>query len=89
MTNKTTGSFEVRELGGGTSTVSFDYRITAIRRNYEKVRFADDTAQVERINQMQDRLEPKAQPASDGEVINAPPVVTNTTLLPQRVLARN
>jgi hypothetical protein len=43
VTNKTASSFEVRELGGGTSNVSFDYRITAIRRKYEKVRFADHT----------------------------------------------
>jgi hypothetical protein len=43
VTNKTANSFEVRELGGGTSNVSFDYRITAIRRNYEAVRFADHT----------------------------------------------
>jgi hypothetical protein len=34
-------SFEVRELGGGNSSVRFDYRITALRKNYEKVRFAD------------------------------------------------
>ena len=38
---KDAGSFEVRELGGGNSNVKFDYRITALRKNYEKVRFAD------------------------------------------------
>jgi hypothetical protein len=43
VTHKTPTSFEVRELGGGTSSVSFDYRITAVRKNYEKVRFADHT----------------------------------------------
>ena len=43
VTNKTANSFEVHELGGGTSNVSFDYRITAIRKNYEAVRFADHT----------------------------------------------
>jgi hypothetical protein len=43
VTNKGANSFEVHELGGGTSNVSFDYRITAIRRNYEAVRFADQT----------------------------------------------
>ncbi len=43
VTNKTAHSFEVRELGSGTSSVSFDYRITALRRNYEQVRFADHT----------------------------------------------
>jgi hypothetical protein len=43
VTNKTARSFEVRELGSGTSSVSFDYRITALRREYEKIRFADHT----------------------------------------------
>lgn len=33
-------SFEVRELGGGNSNVKFDYRITALRKNYESIRFA-------------------------------------------------
>lgn len=43
VTNKTPTSFEVRELGGGTSSIRFDYRIVALRRNYENVRFADHT----------------------------------------------
>lgn len=43
ITNKTATSFEVRELGGGTSSVAFDYRIMALRKNYENVRFADHT----------------------------------------------
>jgi hypothetical protein len=47
VTNKTATSFEVRELGGGTSSVDFDYRITAVRKNYETVRFADHTREME------------------------------------------
>jgi hypothetical protein len=43
ITNKTPASFEVRELGGGTSNIAFDYRIVVLRKNYEKVRFADHT----------------------------------------------
>jgi hypothetical protein len=43
VTKKTATSFEVRELGGGTASVRFDYRIMALRKNYEKVRFADHT----------------------------------------------
>jgi len=38
VTNKTTTSFEVRELGGGTTDVAFDYRIVATRKGYEAVR---------------------------------------------------
>ncbi len=32
------GGFEVRELGGGTANIAFDYRIVAKRRGYETVR---------------------------------------------------
>jgi hypothetical protein len=38
VTNKAATSFEVRELGGGTSDVAFDYRIVARRKGYEGVR---------------------------------------------------
>jgi hypothetical protein len=38
VTNKTATSFEVHELGGGTADVAFDYRIVAIRKDYEGVR---------------------------------------------------
>jgi len=41
VNQKSATSFEVRELGGGSSSVKFDYRITALRKNYEKVRFAE------------------------------------------------
>jgi hypothetical protein len=33
VTNRTVHSFEVRDLGGGTSNIRFDYRITAIPGN--------------------------------------------------------
>ncbi len=38
---KTSISFEVRELGGGASNVSFDYRIVAHRLGYEDVRLEE------------------------------------------------
>jgi hypothetical protein len=38
---KDANSFEVRELGAGSSSIKFDYRITAIRKGYENVRFKD------------------------------------------------
>jgi hypothetical protein len=38
---KNANSFEVRELGGGNSSIKFDYRITALRKNYESIRFAN------------------------------------------------
>jgi hypothetical protein len=55
VTNKTATSFEVRELGGGTSDVRFDYRIMVLRRKYEKVRFADHTRDMEQIKMMRAR----------------------------------
>jgi hypothetical protein len=42
--SKTTPTgFEVRELGGGQSSVAFDYRIVALRRGFESVRMEDMT----------------------------------------------
>ncbi|MEA3397059.1 MAG: hypothetical protein U9R05_06320 [Chloroflexota bacterium] len=38
---KTPTSFEVHELGGGTSSISFDYRIVAHRLGYEDVRLEE------------------------------------------------
>jgi hypothetical protein len=55
VTNKTATSFEIRELGGGTSNVRFDYRIMALRRKYENVRFADHTRDLEQTKKMQMR----------------------------------
>jgi hypothetical protein len=51
VTNGTT-SFELRELGGGTFNISFDYRITAPRGNYEDVRFADHTQDLDDVKRM-------------------------------------
>ena len=47
VTQKTAGSFEVRELAGGKSDVAFDYRIVAKRKGYETIRLADRTRQFE------------------------------------------
>jgi hypothetical protein len=45
VSGKSPTSFEVRELGGGTSSIAFDYRIMAKRKGYEGVRLADKTQQ--------------------------------------------
>jgi hypothetical protein len=44
VSQKSAGGFEVRELGGGTSNIAFDYRIVAERRGFENIRMADKTA---------------------------------------------
>jgi hypothetical protein len=43
IAQKSPTSFEVRELGNGSSNVSFDYRIVAERKGYETVRLEDKT----------------------------------------------
>jgi hypothetical protein len=48
VANRTANSFEVHELGGGTASLSFGYRIAVLRKNYENVRFDDRTREMER-----------------------------------------
>jgi hypothetical protein len=43
VAHETSNSFEVHELGGGTSGVRFDYRIVALRKDFENIRMADHT----------------------------------------------
>jgi hypothetical protein len=43
VAQKSPTSFVVRELGGGASSIAFDYRIMAKRKGYEQVRLADRT----------------------------------------------
>lgn len=54
VARKTTTGFEVREHGGGGSSVAFDYRIVVRRRGYETIRMAEvqtDTKTVEASHQ--------------------------------------
>ncbi len=67
VTNKTANSFEVRELGGGTSNIGFDYRITVLRKNYENVRFADHTHDLDGMKKMQERTK-----AGTGKSVHLP-----------------
>jgi hypothetical protein len=68
VTNKTATSFEVRELGNGSSNIHFDYRITAIRKNYETVRFADHTKDRD-AGKMLEQMR-KAKPASTSDPLS-------------------
>jgi hypothetical protein len=52
VSHKTPTSFEVRELGGGTSSIRFDYRIVVLRRNYENIRFEDHTNDLDPTKRM-------------------------------------
>ena len=63
---KTVSGFTVREMGGGQSNISFDYRIVAHRKGYENVRMADVTEGHERIaalnRQSARTVDPKTRP---------------------------
>jgi hypothetical protein len=43
VAEKSATSFVVKELGGGTSSIAFDYRIMAKRKSFETLRLADVT----------------------------------------------
>jgi hypothetical protein len=76
VSEKTVTSFEVREQGGGASSVAFDYRIVAKRVGYEKIRLADVT---ERFNRQEARSKNMRRPAGSsadprsGSQITTPP----------------
>jgi hypothetical protein len=53
VTHKSAASFEVHELGGGASSIAFDYRIMAKRMGYEKERLKDVTEQYQKMEQQQ------------------------------------
>ena len=57
---KSAGGFDVRELGGGTSSIAFEYRIMAKRVGYENLRLSDVT---EKRKQRMDRLANLHRPA--------------------------
>ena len=79
VTNERATGLEVRELGGGTSSVAFDYRIVAKRSGYENVRLED-------VTQQYNRLEAQREPRSDrrsitGQVrLSANPQASHVTL---------
>jgi len=52
VTNKGTGSFEVHELGGGTSSIPFDYKIVAKRTGMENQRLVDVTERMQRESEV-------------------------------------
>jgi hypothetical protein len=80
VTNKAANSFEVHELGGGSSNVSFDYRITAIRRTYEKVRFEDHTNDPDPRKMLEQMR--KAKPASSTSPASLKPALPATHAVP-------
>jgi len=88
--NATPTSFEVRESGGGTSSLTFDYRIVAKRRGYEAQRLKDVT---ERFNAEQSQ-EKRHMPATgatapkaevDAQMVEPQPAVTRAAPSPRPI----
>jgi len=77
VANLTPSGFEVRELHHGSSSVAFDYRIIAKRKNYETVRLADYT---ERFSKLHEHLAKMQQ----GRKAAVPAVSNPATALGQK-----
>jgi len=85
VASKTARGFEIRELGNGSSDVSFDYRIVAKRRGYENVRLKDVTDQMNGIrNHQAKRLARRMH----GAFPSAPPPAVPLAASPKSQLAR-
>ncbi len=54
VTNLTPTGFEVREQGGGTSNIEFDFRIVAKRKGYEALRLNPVTADEDTVAQLRE-----------------------------------
>jgi hypothetical protein len=87
---KTAASFEVRESGGGMSSLSFDYRIVAKRRGYEVQRLNDVT---ERFDAEQKAGPPPTVPNNHSTPARTPVQGTGrsqpNTLRPRLIPGRN
>jgi hypothetical protein len=77
VTDLTPSGFEVRELRHGSSSIAFDYRIIAKRKNYETVRLADYT---ERFSKLHEHLAKMQQ----GRKAAVPAVSNPATALGQK-----
>jgi hypothetical protein len=87
VTNKTATSFEVRELHTGTSNVSFDYRIIALRKNYENIRMADHTNDLDAIKTVAKTGTPFHFDRSKMKLPKIPPPKLHPPKLPQPPVA--
>jgi len=85
VSQKSATSFEVHELGSGSSSVAFDYRIMAKRSGYENARLADVTEQYQKMEQQrrlrQERMQQHRAARSVGSLA-APPAASVVSLAP-------
>jgi len=82
VSQKSAGSFEVRELGGGQSSVAFDYRIVAKRAGYENQRLEDVTERYQKMQEDQ-RLRRERMQQRRAARSAAEPIAAATTPLPK------
>ncbi len=78
VSSKTASGFEVRELGGGTTSVAFDYKIVAKRKGYEQARLEDITEKVRK--QTEERLKRQSGSTRTASHPGIPPVPQKTQL---------
>lgn len=65
VVQKDQNSFEVRELGGGQSSIGFDYRISALRNGYEKLRLEPaKLATLQKTSKTEERPQAHQPPAA-------------------------
>jgi hypothetical protein len=77
---KSKNSFEVREQDGGKSNISFDYRIIARRKGYEKTRLADVTKRFgHKLTPQVRTVAPAQKPVLERSQPMAHPVVASST----------
>ncbi|MGA2131298.1 MAG: hypothetical protein ABSH50_03210 [Bryobacteraceae bacterium] len=83
VTNETAGSFEVHELGGGGSSIAFDYRIMARRKGFENIRMADLTGKIQKGPDLKSRNGARPErPAPAATSPDAVPVATARPVAP-------
>ncbi|ABF40910.1 hypothetical protein Acid345_1909 [Candidatus Koribacter versatilis Ellin345] len=67
ITNRTATSFEVHELRGGKSAISFDYRIVAHRKGFETDRMPDVTQRLARKSEIEGQTEARTRALPPAE----------------------
>jgi hypothetical protein len=71
VSRKTAAGFEVREQGGGSANIGFDYRVVAKRRGYEAIRMAEVQTDTKTVDASRQHL---AQFVSSGMPKKAAPI---------------
>jgi hypothetical protein len=66
---KTASGFEVRELGGGASSIAFEYRIMAKRVGYENVRLANVTKRFNQQEAQSMKMRRPARPSAEAQSV--------------------